>query len=56
MSLFGANTGFGSGTTGVFGSATTDSHNPMKVPNTNITFRYYKLMILIIIISLMIGC
>uniref|UniRef100_A0A3Q1IXU7 Rae1 protein homolog n=1 Tax=Anabas testudineus TaxID=64144 RepID=A0A3Q1IXU7_ANATE len=30
MSLFGANTGFGTGGTGVFGSTTTDSHNPMK--------------------------
>ncbi|KTF77476.1 hypothetical protein cypCar_00040802 [Cyprinus carpio] len=30
MSLFGTNTGFGSGGTGVFGNTTTDSHNPMK--------------------------
>uniref|UniRef100_A0A8C4FA03 Rae1 protein homolog n=1 Tax=Dicentrarchus labrax TaxID=13489 RepID=A0A8C4FA03_DICLA len=30
MSLFGANTGFGAGGTGVFGNTTTDSHNPMK--------------------------
>uniref|UniRef100_A0A672IQT4 Rae1 protein homolog n=1 Tax=Salarias fasciatus TaxID=181472 RepID=A0A672IQT4_SALFA len=30
MSLFGANSGFGAGGTGVFGSTTTDSHNPMK--------------------------
>uniref|UniRef100_A0A3B4AX01 Rae1 protein homolog n=1 Tax=Periophthalmus magnuspinnatus TaxID=409849 RepID=A0A3B4AX01_9GOBI len=30
MSLFGTNTGFGTGGTGVFGSTTTDSHNPMK--------------------------
>ncbi|RXN24927.1 mRNA export factor [Labeo rohita] len=30
MSLFGTNTAFGSGGTGVFGSTTTDSHNPMK--------------------------
>lgn len=31
MSLFGTNTGFGAGGTGVFGNTTTDSHNPMKV-------------------------
>lgn len=31
MSLFGANTGFGTGGTGVFGNAATDTHNPMKV-------------------------
>lgn len=31
MSLFGANTGFGAGGTGVFGNTTTDTHNPMKV-------------------------
>lgn len=31
MSLFGTNTGFGTGGTGVFGNTTTDSHNPMKV-------------------------
>uniref|UniRef100_A0A8C6LEN4 Rae1 protein homolog n=1 Tax=Nothobranchius furzeri TaxID=105023 RepID=A0A8C6LEN4_NOTFU len=30
MSLFGANSGFGTGGTGVFGSTTTDTHNPMK--------------------------
>ncbi|CAF96553.1 unnamed protein product [Tetraodon nigroviridis] len=30
MSLFGTNTGFGAGGTGVFGNTTTDSHNPMK--------------------------
>uniref|UniRef100_A0A4W4HQT7 Rae1 protein homolog n=1 Tax=Electrophorus electricus TaxID=8005 RepID=A0A4W4HQT7_ELEEL len=30
MSLFGSSSGFGSGGTGVFGSTTTDSHNPMK--------------------------
>ncbi|XP_030585030.1 mRNA export factor isoform X1 [Archocentrus centrarchus] len=30
MSLFGASSGFGTGGTGVFGSTTTDSHNPMK--------------------------
>lgn len=31
MSLFGTNTGFGAGGTGVFGNTTTDTHNPMKV-------------------------
>lgn len=31
MSLFGTSSGFGTGGTGVFGSTTTDSHNPMKV-------------------------
>uniref|UniRef100_A0A3P8QHT5 Rae1 protein homolog n=1 Tax=Astatotilapia calliptera TaxID=8154 RepID=A0A3P8QHT5_ASTCA len=30
MSLFGTSSGFGTGGTGVFGSTTTDSHNPMK--------------------------
>uniref|UniRef100_A0A8B9LHJ2 Rae1 protein homolog n=1 Tax=Astyanax mexicanus TaxID=7994 RepID=A0A8B9LHJ2_ASTMX len=30
MSLFGTSSGFGAGGTGVFGSTTTDSHNPMK--------------------------
>ncbi|KAL7891526.1 hypothetical protein AOLI_G00010020 [Acnodon oligacanthus] len=30
MSLFGSSSGFGAGGTGVFGSTTTDSHNPMK--------------------------
>ncbi|XP_061113718.1 uncharacterized protein LOC133138737 isoform X1 [Conger conger] len=30
MSLFGASSGFGAGGSSVFGSATTDSHNPMK--------------------------
>ncbi|XP_036426884.1 mRNA export factor isoform X1 [Colossoma macropomum] len=30
MSLFGSGSGFGTGGTGVFGSTTTDSHNPMK--------------------------
>lgn len=31
MSIFGTNSGFGTGGTSVFGGATTDSHNPMKV-------------------------
>ena len=31
MSLFGTNAGFGTGGTSVFGSTTTDTHNPMKV-------------------------
>ncbi|KAG9353209.1 hypothetical protein JZ751_017785 [Albula glossodonta] len=31
MSLFGTSSGFGSGGTSVFGSTTTDTHNPMKV-------------------------
>uniref|UniRef100_A0AAY5KQI3 Rae1 protein homolog n=1 Tax=Esox lucius TaxID=8010 RepID=A0AAY5KQI3_ESOLU len=30
MSLFGTSSGFGTGGTGVFGSTTSDSHNPMK--------------------------
>uniref|UniRef100_A0AAY4CQY7 Rae1 protein homolog n=1 Tax=Denticeps clupeoides TaxID=299321 RepID=A0AAY4CQY7_9TELE len=30
MSLFGTSSSFGTGGTGVFGSTTTDSHNPMK--------------------------
>lgn len=33
MSLFGTTSGFGTGGTSMFGSTTTDNHNPMKVPN-----------------------
>lgn len=32
MSLFGTTSGFGTGGTSMFGSTTTDNHNPMKVP------------------------
>lgn len=31
MSLFGSTSGFGTGGTSMFGSTTTDNHNPMKV-------------------------
>lgn len=40
MSLFGTNAGFGTGGTGVFGNATTDSHNPMKVNQRSIWALY----------------
>lgn len=33
MSLFGTTSGFGTGGTSMFGSTTTDNHNPMKVPH-----------------------
>ena len=32
MSLFGTTSGFGTSGTSMFGSTTTDNHNPMKVP------------------------
>lgn len=32
MSLFGTTSGFGTSGTGMFGSTSTDNHNPMKVP------------------------
>lgn len=46
MSLFGTSSGFGTGGTGVFGSTTTDSHNPMKV-NRRSTWVKYLAWILI---------